>query len=400
MRASRLAVFFSNRFILLAAYVIVAAGAAGVQYLKGKPGEPYTKYNNYLIFRESYHHLAEGTDLYAPDEERYFDLYKYSPAFAVLFAPFSRLTDLAGLIVWNLLNALPLLLLLLILPGLPGTKAACLAGWIILPELITSLQNVQSNGLVAALALAAYVSFERRAVFLAAACIMASAYIKVFGIVTALLFLLYDGRIRFLGWCALWFAVFALLPLAVTTPDLLWMQYKSWFALLQADSRASMGISVYGLMESLFGSAAGKNLWLMAGVVLLLLPSLFLRRYIEAGFRLRWLACTMIWVVIFNHRAESPTFVVAVTGVALWYAASDRTRLDNILMGLVAVLTILSPTDLFPRMVREQWVVPYSLKALPCVLVWMKLTWELVTGHYPGPPAHHGLRHAGTPTGS
>jgi len=46
----------------------------------------------------------EGKDLYAPYPNEYWDLYKYSPTFALLMAPLALLPTLAGLAGWNLLN--------------------------------------------------------------------------------------------------------------------------------------------------------------------------------------------------------------------------------------------------------------------------------------------------------
>jgi hypothetical protein len=39
----------------------------------------------------------------------------------------------------------------------------------------------------------------------------------------------------------------------------------------------------------------------------------------------------------------------------------------------------------FPAFVVERFVVPYALKALPCILVWLVLVWELVS--WRGEPA-------------
>jgi hypothetical protein len=48
------------------------------------------------------------------------------------------------------------------------------------------------------------------------------------------------------------------------------------------------------------------------------------------------------------------------------------------MMILLFVLTILSPTDLFPRYLRNEFVVPYSLKALPCVIVYLKILADMI----------------------
>ena len=92
------------------------------------------------------------------------------------------------------------------------------------------------------------------------------------------------------------------------------------------------------------------------------------------------LASVLIWVVIFNHKAESNTFVLASCGVALWYFAADRSKFHHILLIASILLVTLSPTDLFPRYIRGELIVPYKLKALPPILVWLALQWELLRG--------------------
>ena len=52
--------------------------------------------------------------------------------------------------------------------------------------------------------------------------------------------------------------------------------------------------------------------------------------------------------------------------------------LSPFILLLAFVFTILSPTDLFPKSVRVNFVVPYVLKAVPCILIWVKIIFDLV----------------------
>ena len=90
------------------------------------------------------------------------------------------------------------------------------------------------------------------------------------------------------------------------------------------------------------------------------------------------LASVMVWVVIFNHRAESPTFIIAITGVAIWYYSQNQKTENYVLLVLAFVFTTLSPTDLFPRFIRNEWMKPYVVKAVPCILIWAKITYDLL----------------------
>src|SRR2546430_12969094 len=50
--------------------------------------------------------LFAGRDLYAAHPEQHFDFYKYSPTFAVLFAPLAYLPFALTFLCWTLLNGL------------------------------------------------------------------------------------------------------------------------------------------------------------------------------------------------------------------------------------------------------------------------------------------------------
>jgi hypothetical protein len=98
----------------------------------------------------------------------------------------------------------------------------------------------------------------------------------------------------------------------------------------------------------------------------------------EVRFRLLVMASVLIFVTIFNYAAESPTFVLAVTGCALWYFFQARTTANLVLLILVFLFTCVSSTDLVPRALRREYLETYVIKAIPCILVWIKLQYDLL----------------------
>jgi hypothetical protein len=102
--------------------------------------------------------------------------------------------------------------------------------------------------------------------------------------------------------------------------------------------------------------------------------------YDDNRFKLFYLAQVLIGLVIFSTSAESPTYVIAVTGFAIWYAAfgEDRPPWMKWMLVLLFLLTILSSTDVFPSYIRNSLIKPYALKALPCVLAWGAITVQLL----------------------
>ena len=364
---------------------IILVTAATLQSLPQKgdfnqDGKPhYARMNNYIIFKNAATHLASGTNMYRLHPDKQHDLYKYSPSFALLFSILAAMPDAVGLGVWNLLNALILLLAVYALPHLHDDKKALMALFIA-PELMTSLQNEQSNGLMAGLLLLGFVLMEKRKVFLAIGCLTATVFIKIFGLVAFAILLLYPDKIRSAIYTLIWFAIFAVLPLVLISPESYILQIRAWQEMLAEDYAASMGISVMGILESWFGWVNNKSVVIPAGILLFLAGMVRFDRYGAYRYRVLLLASALIWMVIFNHKAESPTFIIAVTGVALWYFVQSESpgKWQQVLLLSTLILTSLSPTDLFPAYLRIAWVIPYALKALPCLAVWVAIISEMI----------------------
>lgn len=337
----------------------------------------YTSYENYRIFRNSFLHLWQQVNIYGPFPAEQWDLFKYSPAFAFAMAPFSPLTDALGLCLWNLCNALPLLYALYILPFLTR-RQSFLCGLLVLPELVISMQNSQSNGLTAAFLLLAWGAMERQRSLRAAGWIAAAAFIKIFGIVAALLFVLYPGKRYFVTGLFFWIVLLLALPFLFFSSDYVVQLYKWWAELLRGDHAASTGLSVQGWLLAWWHWSPSKSLITGAGAVALIActGAVYLRNTPYA--RLLLWSSLFLWVVIFNHKAESPTFIIALCGAAVWYVVTPPSRSVHFLFWMVFVFSSLSPSDLFPPVLRKTFVEPFVLKALSCIVLWIILTFALL----------------------
>jgi len=341
------------------------------------PGEPaYTHYNNYVIFKQSFFHLIENKNLYELYPAEHFDYYKYSPTFSLFMAPLANLPDSVGLFLWNLLNVLVLYFALRRLPLSSNKTHLLMLGFVFL-ELLTSTQNSQSNALIAGLIIFAFTSLERKQIALASLFIVLTVFIKIFGLVAFALFMFYPNKLRAAVYTIGWTVLLAALPLLVISVSQLSFLYQSWLHLLQNDHSASIGFSVAGWLYTWFHIDA-KNATVLIGALVFCLPFLKWKYYNDVQFKLFFLSSILLWIVIFNHKAESATFIIAVTGIAIWFFSQKRTLLNTILFGAAFIFTILSPTDLFPRSIRESFVIPYVLKAVPCILIWFKIMYDLL----------------------
>lgn len=54
-------------------------------------------------------------------------------------------------------------------------------------------------------------------------------------------------------------------------------------------------------------------------------------------------------------------------------------------LGKDRVAALVHHVYLFPAFIRKNYVQPYALKALPCVLIWFKLVYEMMTKDYSTP---------------
>ncbi|PZR75354.1 MAG: hypothetical protein DLM73_05380, partial [Chthoniobacterales bacterium] len=368
MRLPRRAALPTDARVIAAVYAFITLVASWQKYAQA---------NNLRIFRASFWNLLAGANLYALHPAQHADYFKYSPTFALLMAPFAAVPELVSAIAWNFCNVFALFAAIQLLNLSREQKAAVL--WLILIELLTSIQNFQSNVLVAALIIGTFVAFERGWPEAAALCVALGAAIKIFGGAAALLFLFYPRKLRFLVATAAFSLLLAALPLLVNSATLLQWQYANWLTLLHADYLAGEKLSIMSWLRAWFGLNWPNSIVQIIGGMVLLLPLIRVERHRELTFRLQFLASLLVFLVIFNHKAESPMFILALSGIAIWSIAGEQNLWRGIIVALVLLVTSLASTDLVPRYWREMVMTPLVLKVVPCILAWIAIQAELLT---------------------
>jgi len=357
---------FSNFRFIVAIYIVVTLWVSiKTTFAEGS--------NNYAIFYHSLYHLSDGVSLYAEYPAEYSDHYHYAPTFAALFAPVFALPRPVGLFLWHFLFAGVWVYAIYRLPFTRTQRAFIY--WFALPELFTTLVNSQTNPLIAAIPIFTYLSFEKRQPLWAAFFVMLGFNVKIYSLVAGGLFLLYPQKGRFLAGVVLWGIVMALLPLLLTSPGKLLWQYELWVnqLFIKSDHDKWANTSIHILIHRFISPDITSSAIIAMGVGLFCTVYVRLARYKETVFRILMLASVLIFQVIFNPVSESPTYITAVTGVLCWWFVSPQSGLDQILLIFCFVLTVMSPTDIFPAWLRDEYVRPYGLKALPCVLIWFRV---------------------------
>ena len=389
----------------------------------------YSHYNNYIIFKQSFFHLIARQDLYIHYPLEQYDLFKYPPTFALLFAPFSMVPDYLGYSVWTALNLLLPVFAIYKLQGVSSRIKAAMSALLLL-EGFTSALNSQSNGLMLGLLLFAFLAMQNGRISQAVLFIWLTAFIKLFGILFFAMLLVFPGAMKkSLVRVPAIFGALYLLPLPVLGWEGLQRQYASMFNLLAHDHGYFVKYSVMGWLQQWFGLRPNKNLILILGLGLQCLPLLVViikQKLWRSGslqqmnpkslerWQFLFAASWLLWMVIFNHMAESATYVIAVGGAMLALSqlvASDNThfgttKISGMLDGqnksidsnshsnnsaqnvcwhgylsfknslwilafiMMFLFTMLGPTDIYPKEVRFWIVETAQLKAFPCILLW------------------------------
>ena len=328
-----------------------------------------TQYNNYIIFKNSVFHLFQNSDLYKSYPNEHYDLFKYTPTFSLIFAFFAYLPNYLGLLFWNTLNAfLPLIGIHRVF-GLSKYKG--LFSIVLIPEILTSVLNSQSNGIILGLLLLAFAAIQKEKTYWASFYILLTVFIKLFGGLFFVLFLIYPKQLK----KAILFSipVFLLLfflPSVWIGNQSLFEQYASFLNLLKNDSQQFVKYSMMGWLNSWFQIYPSKNAIIAVGLMLQLLPLILVKSWNNQS-KIIYAMSILIWMVIFNHMAESATFIIAVGAILV--ALSTFDKIPNflwILLIFMFLTTELGPSDIYPKELRIWIVDKAQLKVFPCILFW------------------------------
>jgi len=346
--------------------------------------------NNFVIFRQVFWHTIEKKNLYLPYPAEYFDLNHYGPLFSLLIAPFAIIPPFIGCFFWGMANATALYFAVQKLP-LEKVKINIIL-LISLVELQTSLHNVQYNPMVATFIILSYVFIEQKKELWATFFIMVGLLTKIYGVAGLVFFFFSSDKVKFFYYSIFWFIVLTIIPVVLSSPEFLIQTYKDWWSsLVYKNSKNATSSSVGGMQDiSVFGliRRIGKfnNLKvayiLLPAVVLYILPLFRIVDWKNKTFQLLYLSLTLISVVIFSSAAESPTYIIAIAGVGIWYVIQKDLQLSSkqkhVLLIIAIIFTVFASTDLFPPSIRKNLFTAYSIKALPCLLIWLTIVAQLL----------------------
>ncbi len=344
--------------------------------------------NNYLIFRGVFWHTVNQTSLYGAYSNEYFDVNHYGPLFALVVAPFAVMPVWLGMLFWNV--ALSLCLYVAISRSQLKYKQQIFIYWFCAETLLTSLFMQQFNIAIAAIIIASYFLIERERDFWAAFLIVLGTFVKLYGVVGLAFFFFSKHKGRFVLSLLLWAVVLFVAPMLISNADYVIGQYHEWYVTLLEKNGENLqsiaqNISLLGMVRRITGNLLYSDLWLIApALVLFFIPYFRFSQYRNAMFRQTYLASVLLFVVLFSTGSESSSYIIAISGACIWYLSApwQRNRWDVVFMVLVLMISGFGSSDLYPRCIRHDLIQVYSLKALPCTLVWLKLCYEMMFKNY------------------
>lgn len=334
--------------------------------------------------------MWDRKNIYLNYPESFQDRNHYGPFFSVIIAPFAILPDWLGLILWNLLMVMIFILGIKQLPF--SEKKKSILGWLCLQDLLTSLVSFQFNTATAGLIILSYCYIYKNEEMKSAFAILIGTFVKLYGIVGFAFFFFIKNKKRFIFSIILISIIFLMLPTLIGGVSFSFHSYMDWYYNILEKNNSNQvlnsyqDISIMGFFRRVLNNAEISNLYfLIPAFILFFLTYLRKSEYKKLEFQLLFLASTLLFVVLFSSGSESSTYVIAVSGVMIWFLLKDTPKkLDYFLLLFVILFTSFAMSDLFPRYIKDHFIIKYSFKSVPCFFVWLKIIYELLTQKFEG----------------
>jgi hypothetical protein len=346
--------------------------------------------NNFIIFKQSFFHLQQKLNLYSIYPNEYWDHYYYSPTFAVLVAPFALIPSLVAPFAWGLFDAGVLYFAIRKLP----IRAFYQNGILLLSvnEMMNASGNLQSNGLIAGLIILSFVFLLKQKEHSATLSLLVGFFIKLYGIVGLAFFFFSKQKSKYILYLLLWTIVLVLLPLIITSPEFLLQSYKDWFASLSVKSNFDLtrdmytnmvDVSIQGMIKRVFNlPLLNKFYFIFPGLILFASQYTKIKYFNHLVYQLYILCSVMLFLIIFNTGSESPTYIIGVVPICLWYVLQRKTTLVNTVFIIAIFFSSFSYSDLFTPWLRTYIMIPYALKVVGCFLIWVVILIQIHTKQF------------------
>ncbi len=344
--------------------------------------------NNYLIFKDVFFHVIHQQPLYIPYPADYYDVNLYGPVFSIVIAPFAGLDTNLGAILWSLAGSAVLFYAIRQLPLTRLHQNIILL--LCIMEIMGAASWFQMNQFIGAFIILTFTHTIKGKELWAAFFIVLGTLTKFYGIVGLAFFFFSPNPKRFIGGLFLWGAVLFVLPMAISSPQYIIQCYFDWYAALIHKNELNEGVSTLfqdisagGFIKRVFHlPGLSNNVVLIPAIALFLLQYTRLQDRYNSRYRLYILCSTLMFPVLFSTSSESPTYIIALPAVCIWYVMQPYTRRNNIFMFFAIILISFSHSDLLTPWVRKNIAIPYAIKALPCLVLWLMIAYDIYARKY------------------
>lgn len=295
------------------------------------------------------------------------------------------LPDGFGAVLWNVAITLVFLYAIYKLPF--SNRKKSFFAWLCLHEFITAATYFQFNIILTGLLMLSAIYIYERKETQSAFSILIGTFVKVYGIVGLSAFFFIKNKFKFILSFIIIAILFFVLPMLISSPKFGVQSYIDWYVSLSGKNLENQALgtrqdySLMGVVRRVLGNADISNLiFLIPGFIIFMTPYLRIKQYKNLSFQLMILASTLLFVVLFSSGSESPTYIIAVAGVMIWFLMQKKlTKMDIGLLIFVMIFTCFAFSDLFPKSIKEGIFIKYSTKAIPCIMVWFRVMYELLT---------------------
>jgi hypothetical protein len=303
----------------------------------------------------------------------------------LIIAPFTLLPDSVGVVLWVLFNAFILFKAIQLLPLKKNSYIIILL--LCANDIVASSIFFQFNPIITALIIFSFYFIRKKQNFWAALMIALGTFTKLYGIVGLAFFFFSDNKLKLIAGLVFWSAVLFVLPMAISSPEFILKTYSAWYHDLLAKNTENVSsdlqdISVMGIVRRVFNYPDFKNIFVIAPAIFIFTLSYIRVKYFKSiQYQLLILASVLIFTVIFSSSAESSTYIIAFCGAAIWFMNLNRpvTILEVSLLVFAIIVTSFPFADIFLKTITTTYIRPYKLKALPCLLIWLKIVSETLT---------------------
>ncbi|MCW3462607.1 glycosyltransferase family 87 protein [Chitinophaga nivalis] len=339
-------------------------------------------YNNFLIFRNVFFHVLHQLPLYAAYPAEYYDVNHYGPVFSLMIAPFAGLDINIGAMLWALSGAAALYYAIRQLPLTYLQQNIILL--LCAQELMGASGWFQLNQFIGAFIILSFTNTLKGKELWATFFIVLGTFTKLYGIVGLAFFFFSPNPRRFIGGLLLWGAVLFVLPMAISSPQYIINSYYEWYAELVYKNDLNVMVSTFqdisagGLIRRIFRIPELSNkVIIIPGILLFLSQYLMLKYRYNSRYRLYLLCSVLMFPVLVSSSSESPTYIIAIPAICIWYVMQPAGKWYDIFLFFSILLVSFSHSDVVTPWVRKNLAVPYALKALPCLILWLRIVYEI-----------------------